>query len=98
MTSVSDIANVFNKFYINVGQELASKIPNVNCNPVNYVRKLLNNFNGTFNFLSVSENDIRKLIADLPVNKATGLDNYQSRLIKLCVPGILPGLTLLFNK
>ena len=40
----------------------------------------------------------RKYFTDLPVNKATGLDNYQSRLIKLCVPGILPGLTLLFNK
>ena len=99
ISSRSEIANIFNKYFVDVGKNLASQIPNINIDPLHYVKKYLQKLavNG-FSFTLINNEDMCKLFNNLPLNKATGLDGYQARLLKMCAPGITSSLTYLFNK
>ena len=46
----------------------------------------------------MSREDIFKILNSLSDKKATGLDNYQSKLIKICSPAISESLTYLINR
>ena len=63
-----------------------------------YISKFLPHISGKFSFKSVSEHDVSKLLADLPNEKATGLDNIQSRLLKIASPASSNSLAYIFNK
>ena len=49
-------------------------------------------------FSNVSDLDVSKLLAELQLNKATGLDNFQSKLLKIASPAISNSLAYIFNK
>ena len=97
VTDFKDISNLFNKFFTNIGSKLAASISNVKIDPMDYVKKCFPSQRCVFKFKSVTEYEVLKLIKGLPNGKATGIDNYQVKLIKLSAPEISKSLTYLFN-
>ena len=93
-----EIADGFNNFFITIGENLASKIPNVRKGPLYYTRKLHKKRSLKFEFKEVTPEEIHKILSGLNETKATGLDNYQSKLLKLTSPSICKSLTFIINK
>ena len=48
-------------------------------------------------FTPISSYDVSKLLAEMPRDKATGLDNIQARLLKMASPAISDSLAYIFN-
>ena len=77
-TDKQKIAEGFNNFYINVGPDLASKIPNVNCSPSELLK------NRVVNNLLLSDvclDELEKCLLSLKDSSA-GWDNFTSNVIK----------------
>ena len=74
------IANSFNNFYINIGHNLASKIPNPNSNinPTSYIKK---EYINSLYLKPIEDNEIRNIIRDLR-NTSPGHDGITAFLIK----------------
>ena len=91
------ISNHFNSFFVNIGKELAAKIPSCTESAIDYLKLFLPNNTHKFELKSVTIEEILKMLLSLSEDKATGLDGYQSKLLKMCAPSISPSLTYLFN-
>ena len=92
-SSTNSQANKFNKHFANVGSELASQIPQVsrdaNQNKIS---------ESTFDFTSVTEDEVLKTLMRMKNKKSVGLDGISLHILKLSTPVIVPPLTHLFNK
>ena len=93
-TDGSVISNTFNDFFINIGLNLAGKIPNVGVSPVDYMgQPLVNSI-----FLSeVTANEISQILGSLK-NGAAGYDEINACLLKLVSPFIAEPLMYLCNQ
>ena len=91
----SEISNIINKFFAEVGPNLASGIPVTDESVTNYLGQPVNN---TFSFFPVIANDILDEINLLPNNKASGLYSCPVKLLKLGGKLISEPLSLIFNK
>ena len=77
-TDKQKIAEGFNNFYINVGPDLASNIPNVNCSPADLLKdRVVNNL--LLNEVCLDE--LEKCVLSLKDSSA-GWDNFTSNVIK----------------
>ena len=87
-------ANQFNDYFANVGSELASKIPQVSrdANQSKIVES------ATFDFVSVTEDQVLKTLMGMKNKKSVGLDGISMHILKMSTPVIIPSLTHLFNK
>ena len=97
--SISDpkkICNSFNKFFAEIGPQLANKIPRsgINHSFENYLTKT----NSKFSFEEISSFDVQQLLSELDTSKANGLDNIPARLLKDCPDLISESLTQIFNE
>ena len=97
--SISDpkeICNSFNKFFAEIGPQLANKIPrsSVNRSFENYFTKT----NTQFSFEEISHSDVQQLLSELDISNAKGLDNIPVRLLKVCPDLISESLTQIFNE
>ena len=97
VTSFSEIANIFNNFFTDVGTNLAAQIPSTVRSPMDYVKSYMKEPATQFSFKPVSAKDVKKLIMNIPNGKATGLDNIQARLLKMSSPAISSSLAYIFN-
>ena len=101
-------ANKFNKFYTSVGLTAASRAKTVaeehnfhpfnqesNCCPIN--GSLQDVQCPLFEFQSVTEEEVGKIIRSLPSNKAPGLDKVTARVLKESLPTTLSAITNLVN-
>ena len=52
---------------------------------------------GPYLFDCVTQEQVRNIITNMPTNKAPGYDKVSMRVIKACLPSILPVITDLFN-
>ena len=96
ITVAKDIANEFNNFFINVGDTLSASLNAPKMSHLDYLNKL--GLNPThFNFSDVTGTEVLKHLSQLKVNKATGLDNIQSRLLETGAPAISNSIAFLFN-
>lgn len=93
ITSSSEIAESFNTYFTNIGESLASKIPAIDIDP----EAFMNETSKTFSFRKITEHELYKLINNLDVNKATGLDGIPCRILKLAANVITPVLVDIFN-
>mgnify|MGYP001556123037 CR=1 FL=1 len=98
VSDFSEIANSFNNFFVTIGENLAKKIPAMNTSAIFYLQKYLPRVNSRFYFTPVTSEEVVKLISGWSDCKSTGLDNYQSRLLKLAGPVIAPSLSTVMNK
>ena len=96
ITAASDIANHFNSFFVNIGQNLAAKIPSTSASYSDYLN-ILKKPTAKFTFRPVTCEEVLHRLNELSVNKATGLDNIQAKLLKTTSSVIASSVTYLFN-
>jgi len=92
-----EISNHFNTFFVNIGTNLASGISHCTVSAVDYLKMYLPAITAEFKLKPVKSDEVLKMLIALSDNKATGLDGYQSKLLKICAQSISPSLTYLYN-
>ena len=94
ITQEEKMCEVFNKFFVNIGKDLASKI-----NPVKASRKNTAKINSYSIFLAqINEEEIRKTILSLKDHKAPGVDQIKSETLKQIIEPISQPLCYLINR
>ena len=96
LTNPKDIAEVFNDYFANIGQNLASnQTDDTNFNFETYVKKAESEFTA---FQPVTISQVYQLLNGLSSNKATGVDKISSKIIKIASPAIADSLTHIFSQ
>ena len=95
--SPRDISGILNKHCSEVEPTLGSEIPDT---PTHKMHRLYYTyFKATFTLKQTTCGENFRLISNLPVNKATGLDNKSMRLLKEAPPIVASPLTfIIFQK
>ena len=96
ITDSNEIAEHFNRFFTNIGPELAAKIdmpPNKS-----YTHYLKKTFQHTLTFEKVKKEDIIKIIENLKPKTSSGIDNISNKLLKLINYEIAEPLTCIVNQ
>ncbi|MGB1899487.1 MAG: reverse transcriptase family protein, partial [Candidatus Kariarchaeum pelagius] len=92
----NEIANHFNKYFLNIGQNLAADINYTgNQNFTTYLNKTIN---AEFSFSHVTPNQIEKVVNNLNNKHSSGADGISTIILKKILKPILPALTLIVNQ
>lgn len=94
--NVSQSVNSINKYFVDVGQKLASKIQLPDQAPPNRPSRPQSQLN-SFALLDTDHAEIEKLVKELRHGCATGWDNIPSRVIKSSAPKLIPYITHICN-
>ena len=98
ITDPTQMANNFNDYFVNVANEITSKIPHNPKSPLNHISYLKSPNPETF-FISPSTSDeVSNIIKSLVNGKSTGPNSIQIKLLKILDPCISPHLSLIINK
>ena len=92
-----EIANTMNTFFVTKVKKLQEKLPDKTGDPTRYLRNAMKNRQCNFKFKPVGPDEVRKIVKSLKNSKSTGLDNIDTRTIKLVIEEILPALTHVIN-
>ncbi len=92
VTDNTEIANLFNNFFVSIGPTLAKDLT-CDVNPMSYVRSIPN----SIVVLSISAAEIRNVIISLK-NSSPGWDEMPASVLKQCVDGYIEPLTHLINQ
>ncbi len=95
ITNKKDIANGFNSYFINVGPNLASKIPHTDGHINDY---LGNNINTNFFLTPIVVNEVLQVANNLNTTKSPGIDAISPRIVKSTIDSFADVLTDIFNK
>ena len=94
ITDPKAIADQFNKYFLDVGPSLAANIPDCTYKqPEEFLTKMPQRFH----FEQISASAVAKVIGKLPANKATGLDNLPTEILKIASDVISYSLAYIFN-
>ena len=90
------IANKFNTYFTEIGPKLANTI----VPPIHktFSQYLINQVNTEFQFKSVDEDYVKKLIDNLKSKSSSGIDRLSNKLVKLIKDDISESLTLIINQ
>ena len=94
ITDSNDIASGFNDFFINVGESLAKKIPQVNRSAMSY---LTHTFSKSLFLSPVNKNEMIFIIKQLKSNSSAGWDDVSSKVLQYCHLPLLDPLIHLVN-
>ena len=94
ITDDHEIASEFNKFFVDIGKNLADKIPQ---NDADYTAYLGPKLSKTLFWKPVTEKEIENHISALDVNKSCGYDNISARLLRDASHFISLPLSHIFN-
>ena len=96
------IADEFNHYFASVGSSTAlaaeklAKDYNLQLtNPL--TRTNIHPINEQFYFEHVSSAEVHRIVSEMPLNKSPGIDYVPTRVLKDCLPVILPALTNIIN-
>ena len=94
LTNMDEIANEFNKYFINIGRLLSEQITSGHSSDeyLNDKTELV------FNFTPVTEDYIANVISNLKNKSSYGYDNISNKLIKLAKGVLTQPLTLISNQ
>ena len=92
-TDKNDIANGFNNFFVNIGNNLTGKIPETNADPLKFITN--NNQNSLF-VAEVLESEVKKIISSLKEASA-GWDGIHAKVIKRTSHLFMKPLTHVLN-
>ena len=94
LTNMDEIANEFNKYFINIGRILSEQITSGHSSDeyLNDKTELV------FNFTPVTEDYIANVISNLKNKSSYGYDNISNKLIKLAKGVLTQPLTLISNQ
>ena len=87
------IADEFNKFFTNVGPDLASRIKPAKSSFKTFLTKITSKFKIDI----IQEEDLEIAFSSLKISKAPGYDNISAKMIKGCLPSLKIPLLYLFN-
>ena len=90
----SELAQTFNLHFSNTGQNLAAEIPNVNVVPESYMKPTQHRFS----LKAPTASTVCKLLENVNVRKAAGLDGVSNKLLKFAAHIVAPSLTEIFTK
>ena len=93
-TEPNKIAESFNKFFSEIGENLAKKFPNDCSGFKNYLTEPAIN---SMLLSQTYESEITKIIKSLKNTNSTGYDNFSTKFIKLSSSILAPALTKMFN-
>ena len=94
LTNMDEVANTFNKYFINMGRLLSEQITSRHSS-----EEYLNNITElVFNFTPVTEDYIANVIRNLKNTSSYGYDNISNKLIKLAKGVLTQPLTLISNQ
>jgi hypothetical protein len=79
--NVSQIAEEFNKFFVNVGPNLANQIQPSENSPLDFIK---GNYCNSMFLLPSTPEEISDIIINLKNSSSSGVDNIPIKLIKLC--------------
>ena len=96
ITNKLDIANTFNTFFTNIGDELAKGI--TYSGTKDFTHYLLNRPNNKFSLNEVNEQSVTKIIENLPPKSSCGFDDMSSKFLKQITTSIIKPLTLVINQ
>ena len=96
ITNLDEIANEFNKYFVNIGKSLSDQIQSVTTSE-DYLLEH-NKPDTTFNFVSVNEVYIDNVINKLKNTSSYGYDNISNKHIKYARNILTKPLTLLINQ
>ena len=94
VTDCKKMCNIFNHYFVNVGQNLASAIQNNNINPINYLGERCLN---TFSFMATTPQEIFNTIKTFD-NKKSSINTVPTFIIKKVSHIISPLLSEIFNQ
>ena len=90
------IVNTMAKYFATVGKKFANKIPKPTHSVTRYLELLQSNSNSLF-FSPCTEEEIAKIIHDLPSKRSSGVDNISNILLKELSSNICNPLCLITN-
>ena len=91
-----EIATHFNKFFTNIGPQLASKIHTSNLPP--FTSYLTDHIEHTFSFEQVHEADITSILIKFKPKSSVGHDELSMKLMKGIIPSLSKPLALIINQ
>ena len=96
-----DVANEFNQFFSNVGQNANKSIQSLifkadDFNPTEFV-PLNHPISEQFHFRTVTANEVQAILMSIPSNKSPGHDKIPIKVYEDCLSSILPSITDLIN-
>ena len=94
ITDPQELSNAFKKHFTDIGPNLAA---NTNPSRVSF-RDFVKSCDSTFELELLTIDGLHKLVNDIPVGKADGLDGIPTCLLKLSFTFIAPSLTHIFNR
>ena len=94
-TDPQDIANMFNKFFVNVSSQVCSEIPRTKKSPLDYLKR--RNANSIF-FKPIVSVEIQDIITGLDNSKSSGPYSVPVKLLKVLNPQISELLAQIFNE
>ena len=95
ITNAADIANIFNKHFVEIGPNLAADVPL----PTNgkSATDYIPSVTSSFEIQSIEAKDVLELIQKLNIRKASGYDKVSNKLLKIAAPYIYKSLADIFN-
>ena len=94
----TQVPDAFNKYFVELGEKLASKIPRSSISPDSFLTDVDYSHNGLSGFQEIPENHVLNLLCGLESKKAAGIDGIFSPILKLSAKVIVPSLTIIFNQ
>ena len=95
LKSSEEISEGFNKFFTDIGRNLANNVALSNCHFEEFIQPSMSEFK-LFNPITVDT--VHQLLTSIATNKATGIDQISCKFIKISAPIISATLTYLFNQ
>ncbi|CAB4024457.1 Hypothetical predicted protein, partial [Paramuricea clavata] len=89
----TELAKCFNNYFTNIGPDIAKNIDNGDRNFKDYITTTTS----SFNFQTVSESNVYRLLLSLNPRKSTGIDKIPAKIIRIAAPVITNSLTKIFN-
>ena len=92
-----DLARIMNEFFISKVKRLESELPPSNGDSLNLIKNIMRNHQCKFSLEAVHPDQILKIISNLKSSQSCGIDNIDSKVIKLIKHQITPVLTHVVN-
>ena len=95
---LTQIPNAFNKYFVELGDELCNDIPPPVTIPEDYFVVFECPANTFLYLKKISETEILRLLHGLSASKASGMDQILARILKIASHITVPSLTSIFNQ
>ena len=94
VNSPEELADAFNRYFVNIGPQLAHKMNSTNVSFENFVTPSSSVFS---EFHLVSSSKVFKLLSSLSSSKASGIDKISGKVLKISANVIAPSISYIMN-